>query len=76
MKSQFLYLIFILFGFNGCNNVKNDSHSSIYDPETKLGWKLGAGTCTFTRFTFLKSADKIDSCNLKYVECYPDQVIG
>ena len=60
----------------GCDNGKRNDEVSIDNPETKLGWKLGAGTYTFNRFTFLQSLDKIDSCNLKYVECFPDQVIG
>ena len=60
----------------GCNNGKRNNLVSIDNPETKLGWKLGAGTYTFNRFTFFQSLDKIDSCNLKYVECFPSQVIG
>jgi len=76
MKKQFLCLAFILLGFTRCHNLKSDNHNSIDNLETKLGWKLGAGTYTFNRFTFLQSLDKIDSCNLKYIECYPAQVIG
>src|ERR1700712_2925693 len=76
MKNLFLFLPLIILSLTGCNNGKNESHSSKDYPETKLGWKLGAGTYTFNRFTFLQSLDKIDSCQLKYVECYPDQVIG
>ncbi|MEO5889508.1 MAG: sugar phosphate isomerase/epimerase [Ferruginibacter sp.] len=70
----FLALTFVT--LTGCNNGQNNNLSSIDNPETKLGWKLGAGTYTFNRFTFLQSLDKIDSCQLKYVECYPDQIIG
>lgn len=76
MKNLLLFLALILLTLSGCNNGKNDKHYSIDNPETKLGWKLGSGTYTFNRFTFLQSLDKIDSCQLKYVECYPDQVIG
>ena len=75
MKSLFLFSAIILLTVAGCNN-SNSNKSSIDEPETKLGWKLGAGTYTFNRFTFLQSLDKIDSCNLKYVECFPGQVIG
>lgn len=71
MKNRYLLFAFILFGFNGCNNIKKDEHSLIDDPETKLGWKLGAGTYTFNRFTFLQSLDKIDSCNLKICGMLP-----
>lgn len=75
MKSLFLFSAIILLTVAGCNN-SNSNKSLIDEPETKLGWKLGAGTYTFNRFTFLQSLDKIDSCNLKYVECFPGQVIG
>jgi sugar phosphate isomerase/epimerase len=75
MKKHFWFLTLSLLAFAGCNNVRKDNVASTDYPETKLGWKLGAGTYTFNRFTFLESLDKIDSCNLKYVECYPDQVI-
>ncbi|MBE7177654.1 MAG: sugar phosphate isomerase/epimerase [Mucilaginibacter polytrichastri] len=45
-------------------------------PETKLGWKLGSQAYTFRLFTFAEALDKIDSCNLKYVEMFPGQTIG
>ncbi|TZF81106.1 sugar phosphate isomerase/epimerase [Pedobacter sp. BS3] len=45
-------------------------------PETVLGWQLGAQAYTFNRFTFTQALDKIDSCNLKNVEAYPQQLIG
>lgn len=45
-------------------------------PEAVLGWKLGAQAYTFNRFTFTQALDKIDSCGLRYVEAYPQQVIG
>lgn len=76
MKNLFLFFAFCSFTLLACNNGKQEKESSTSYPETKLGWKLGAGTYTFNRFTFLQSLDKIDSCNLKYVECYPNQVIG
>lgn len=49
--------------------------SSTY-PEAELGWKLGAQTYTFKMFSFFEALDKIDSCNLQYVEAYPSQRIG
>jgi sugar phosphate isomerase/epimerase len=76
MKNLFLFLAFLVVTLTSCNNGKSDNRVSVDNPETKLGWKLGAGTYTFNRFTFLQSLDKIDSCKLKYVECFPDQVIG
>jgi len=45
-------------------------------PETALGWKLGAQAYTFKLFSFTQALDKIDSCGLRYVEAYPQQVIG
>lgn len=44
--------------------------------EAKLGWKLGAQAYSFNRFTLAEALDKLDSCGLKYVECYPGQTIG
>ena len=77
MRNIFLLCALILGTLVSCNsNGKDDGRSSVDNPETKLGWKLGAGTYTFNRFTFLQSLDKIDSCNLEYVECFPGQVIG
>lgn len=46
------------------------------NPETKLGWKLGAQAYTFNRFTFFEAIDKIDSCGLKFVEAFPGQTLG
>lgn len=76
MKKLFLCSVLILLTGTGCKSDKSKNQSSLDDPETKLGWELGAGTYTFNRFTFLQSIDKIDSCNLKYVEVFPEQVIG
>lgn len=76
---------FVLFAFlsgmftvvASCNGLTaNEASSSAAYPETKLGWKLGAQAYTFNLFTFFEAIDKIDSCGLKYVEAYPEQVIG
>src|SRR4051794_1855601 len=45
-------------------------------PEEKLGWKLGAQSYTFNRFSFFEAIDKIDSCGLRFVEAFPGQNIG
>jgi len=42
----------------------------------ELGWWLGAQAYTFNRFTLAEALDKMDSCGLQYVECYPGQRIG
>lgn len=47
-----------------------------FQPEEKLGWKLGAQAYTFRLFTFAEALDKIDSAQLKYVEIFPGQTIG
>ncbi|MGX5818869.1 sugar phosphate isomerase/epimerase family protein [Chitinophaga lutea] len=44
--------------------------------EAKLGWQFGAQSYTFNRFTLEQALDKLDSCGLQYVECYPGQTIG
>ena len=45
-------------------------------PEEKLGWKLGSQAYTFRLFTFAQALDKIDSCDLRFVEAFPGQTIG
>lgn len=45
-------------------------------PENKLNWKLGSQAYTFRLYTFAQALDKIDSCDLRYVEIFPGQVIG
>ncbi len=76
MKKIFFCVELLALLIAGCNSGSSTNQSSPDFPETKLGWKLGAGTYTFNRFTFLQSLDKIDSCNLKYVEAFPEQTIG
>ncbi len=44
--------------------------------EAKLGWKLGAQAYSFRLFTLSEALDRLDSCNLQYVECYNGQTIG
>lgn len=46
------------------------------NPEEKLGWKLGSQAYTFRLFTFAQALDKIDSCDLRYVEAFPGQTVG
>lgn len=58
------------------SDAANDAPLSVEYPEEELGWKLGAHSYTFRSFTFFEAIDKIDSCNLKYVEAFSSQVIG
>lgn len=44
--------------------------------EERLGWKLGAQTYTFNRFTFLEALKKVDSSGLRFAEAYPTQKLG
>lgn len=46
------------------------------NPEERLGWKLGAQAYTFRLFSFAQALDKLDSCDLRYVEAFPGQTIG
>lgn len=39
-------------------------------------WKIGIQAWTFHYFTFAEALDKIDSCDVKYVEGFPGQKIG
>ncbi len=56
-----------------CSNEKKVDNEQ---PEVALGWQLGAQAYTFNRYTFTEALEKIDSCNLHFVEAYPQQMIG
>ena len=64
--------------FISCSSklTSNQSAANSSNPEVSLGWKLGAQAYTFNRFSFTEALSKIDSCGLRYVEAYPQQVIG
>lgn len=64
--------------FISCSSklTSNQSTANSSNPEVSLGWKLGAQAYTFNRFSFTEALSKIDSCGLRYVEAYPQQVIG
>lgn len=68
----------VMFTATAFSNRSTAHQASVYKkyPETKLGWKLGAQAYTFNLFTFFEAIDKIDSCDLKYVEGYPEQLLG
>lgn len=64
-----------------CTDRTNDSigprsEKAAAYPEKKLNWKLGSQAYTFRLFTFAQALDKIDSCDLRYVEAFPGQDIG
>jgi sugar phosphate isomerase/epimerase len=44
--------------------------------EKKTGWKLGAQSYSFRLFTLAEALDKLDTCQLDFVEMYNGQVIG
>ncbi len=74
--------IAVSYTLSGCKDNTGSNHPHVAesslstDPESRLGWKLGAQAYTFNRFTFFEALDKIDSCGLKFVEAYPEQEIG
>ena len=57
MKNKFMPLLVVILCLFGAVYT-----ASAQNPETKLGWKLGAQAYTFNRFTFFEAIDKIDSC--------------
>lgn len=73
MKNMYPLLLFVLCLFTSC---AGSQQANIETPEAKLDWKLGAQAYTFNRFTFFEAIDKINECNLKYVEAFPGQTIG
>jgi len=52
------------------------AQSKADDVAGKLGWKLSAQAYTFNRFTLAQALDKMETCGIQYVECYPGQTIG
>ncbi|MFD2554751.1 sugar phosphate isomerase/epimerase family protein [Sphingobacterium tabacisoli] len=77
MKSIKAVLVLATIMMTGCSLFKSDRIAETKQyPEEALGWKLGAQAYTFNRFTFTEALDKIDSSGLRYVEAYPQQIIG
>jgi sugar phosphate isomerase/epimerase len=58
-----------------CASIYGCATRKVYQEE-KLGWKLGAQTYTFNRFSFLEALKKVDSCGLRFIEAYPTQKLG
>ena len=77
MKCLFFsaFLCILLTG-SACHVGESKHQPSSPYAEDALGWKLGAGTYTFNHFSLFEAIDKIDSCGLKYVEIFPEHVIG
>lgn len=71
MRNLFSLLLIASVFIAGCTTTRQAQR-----PESKFGWKLGAQSYTFNRFTFAQALDKIDSCGLGYVEAFPGQNIG
>ncbi len=68
--------LMLILGTGACSRVISKNASLTVYPESTYGWKLGAQAYTFNRFSFTQALDKIDSCDLEYVEAYPSQKIG
>lgn len=77
MKKNNLLLILVTVFIIGCSTSKPEGNrQAVTHPEAAWGWHLGAQAYTFNRFTFTEALEKIDSAGLRYVEAYPQQVIG
>ena len=77
MKNFILIPVWSVFAVvMGCNEGKSPGQTSTLKAEAKPAWQLGVGTYTFNRFTFFEALEKIDSCGLKYVEIFPEHVVG
>ncbi|WP_380883509.1 sugar phosphate isomerase/epimerase family protein [Sphingobacterium populi] len=74
-RHTLIYIVFVLI-IGGCASSNKMQRSRNHHPETKLGWQLGAQAYTFKKFTFSEAVVKIASCDLHYVEAYPQQEIG
>ncbi|MEQ7800204.1 sugar phosphate isomerase/epimerase [Pedobacter sp. ASV1-7] len=76
IKSGLLMGLVMLLAITACKTRTTSTAKSNVNPEQKLGWELGSQAYTFRLFTFFEAVKKIDSCNLRYVEAFPGQVIG
>lgn len=74
--NRLVILLITLLALGSCRVLSPSEDAGSQFPESKLGWKLGAQTYTFNRFSFIEALDKIDSCGLKYVEAYSTQNVG
>lgn len=73
-KKKVFFRITVLFLLFFSHSFLNNLHAQY--PEKKLGWKLGAQAYTFRPYTFFEVLEKLDSCNLKFVEASPGRDIG
>ncbi len=71
-----LFLLLLVPALQACRTAGEVKHNATTQPESKLGWKLGAQAYTFRLFTFFEAIDKMDTCGLKYVEAFRSQTIG
>lgn len=76
IKSGLMMSLVLLLAIAGCKTRTTGTVKSNVNPEQKLGWELGSQAYTFRLFTFFEAVKKIDSCNLRYVEAFPGQLIG
>lgn len=76
VKSGLMMSLVMLLAITGCKTRTTGTAKSNVNPEQKLGWELGSQAYTFRLFTFFEAVKKIDSCNLRYVEAFPGQLIG
>lgn len=74
MRRIYLFAFFVAIGILTLSCATNKSLQR--SPEERLGWKLGAQAYTFRLFSFAQALDKLDSCDLRYVEAFPGQTIG
>lgn len=76
IRFPMLWSVMLLVILSGCGSSNRGHIKQNQHPETKLGWQLGAQAYTFKKFTFTEAVSKIASCDLQYVEAYPQQEIG
>jgi sugar phosphate isomerase/epimerase len=70
-KLSFLLLLILLPFMHGQAQTKYDDSSL-----DKLGWRLAIQAWSFKLFSLSESLDKINELGIKYIEMYPNQVIG
>lgn len=66
--------IIILLVFIGLSVHLSAQHDAA--PLNDLNWKLSCQAYTFKEFSFMETLDILNQLGIRYVEIYPNQVLG
>ena len=75
MRTTLCLLIALAIFCSGCNSGQQKS-SEQDSTKSEPGWKLGIQLWTFNISTFYDAIDRVDSCDIKYIEAFPGQKLS